>query len=608
MSPLQALKKYFGYNSFRPKQAEIIDTVLGGRDCFVLMPTGGGKSVCYQIPAALLPGLTIVVSPLISLMKDQVESLLEAGIPACAINSSLPLEQSVQLQEACVNEKYKLVYLSPEALLASLHGWISRAKISLIAIDEAHCISQWGHDFRPEYTQLGQIRRGLPDVPMMALTATADKVTREDILKQLGLHNPYISVSSFDRPNLSLTVIRGFNGSEKLKAILRFLRERPGQAGIIYCMSRKTTESVAEKLTAKGIRALSYHAGLSADVRDKTQTAFINDDVQIIVATVAFGMGIDKSNVRWVIHYNLPKSIESYYQEIGRAGRDGDPADTLLFYNYADIIQLERFAQDSGQQNINMERLNRMREYAEASVCRRRILLNYFGEETSTDCHNCDVCKNPPTRFDGTTLAQKALSAIARTEESIGFSTVIDILRATYSPTVRSSHYEQLKTFGAGRDVTAHDWRDYLLQMLQLGLVEVAYNEGDHLKITTLGRDVLFGRRPIEFAQIQHEDFQKKEKEKKAARQKEKDTLSLFDAEEIQRGVTNGEMFERLKELRLRLAREQGFPPYVVFNDRTLHAMATLRPHTLDDFDRVPGVGDFKKAKYGEAFLEEINR
>lgn len=441
MSPLQALKKYFGYNSFRPKQAEIIDTVLGGRDCFVLMPTGGGKSVCYQIPAALLPGLTIVVSPLISLMKDQVESLLEAGIPACAINSSLPLEQSVQLQEACVNGKYKLVYLSPEALLASSHGWISRAKISLIAIDEAHCISQWGHDFRPEYTQLGQIRRGLPDVPMMALTATADKVTREDILKQLGLHKPYISVSSFDRPNLSLTVIRGFNGSEKLKAILRFLRERPGQAGIIYCMSRKTTESVAEKLTAKGVRALSYHAGLSADVRDKTQTAFINDDVQIIVATVAFGMGIDKSNVRWVIHYNLPKSIESYYQEIGRAGRDGDPANTLLFYNYADIIQLERFAQDSGQQNINMERLNRMREYAEASVCRRRILLNYFGEETSTDCHNCDVCKNPPTRFDGTTLAQKALSAIARTEESIGFSTVIDILRATYSPTVRSSHY-----------------------------------------------------------------------------------------------------------------------------------------------------------------------
>ena len=608
MSPLQALKKYFGYNSFRPKQAEIIDTVLGGRDCFVLMPTGGGKSVCYQIPAALLPGLTIVVSPLISLMKDQVESLLEAGIPACAINSSLPLEQSVQLQEACVNEKYKLVYLSPEALLASLHGWISRAKISLIAIDEAHCISQWGHDFRPEYTQLGQIRRGLPDVPMMALTATADKVTREDILKQLGLHNPYISVSSFDRPNLSLTVIRGFNGSEKLKAILRFLRERPGQAGIIYCMSRKTTESVAEKLTTKGVRALSYHAGLSADVRDKTQTAFINDDVQIIVATVAFGMGIDKSNVRWVIHYNLPKSIESYYQEIGRAGRDGDPADTLLFYNYADIIQLERFAQDSGQQNINMERLNRMREYAEASVCRRRILLNYFGEETSTDCHNCDVCKNPPTRFDGTTLAQKALSAIARTEESIGFSTVIDILRATYSPTVRSFHYEQLKTFGAGRDITARDWRDYLLQMIQLGLVEVAYNEGDHLKITTLGRDVLFGRRPIEFAQIQYEDFQKKEKEKKAARQKEKDTLSLFDAEEIQHGITNGEMFERLKELRLRLAREQGFPPYVVFNDRTLHAMATLRPHTLDDFDRVPGVGDFKKAKYGEVFLEEINR
>ena len=326
----EPLKRYFGFETFRNNQEAIIRSLMAGHDVFVLMPTGGGKSVCYQIPAALLPGLTIVVSPLISLMKDQVESLLEAGIPARAINSSLPLEQSVQLQEACVNGKYKLVYLSPEALLASLHGWISRAKISLIAIDEAHCISQWGHDFRPEYTQLGQIRRGLPDVPMMALTATADKVTREDILKQLGLHNPYISVSSFDRPNLSLTIIRGFNGSEKLKAILRFLRERPGQAGIIYCMSRKTTESVAEKLTAKGVRALSYHAGLSADVRDKTQTAFINDDVQIIVATVAFGMGIDKSNVRYVLHYQMPKSMETYYQEAGRAGRDGAKAECIL--------------------------------------------------------------------------------------------------------------------------------------------------------------------------------------------------------------------------------------------------------------------------------------
>lgn len=607
MSPLQALRKYFGYSSFRPKQAEIIDSVLKGHDCFVLMPTGGGKSICYQIPAALLPGLTIIVSPLISLMKDQVESLLEAGIPACAINCSLSPERTIQLQEACVNGEYKLVYLSPEALLASLYGWISRVKISLIAIDEAHCISQWGHDFRPEYTQLGQLRHAFPNVPMMALTATADKVTRKDILTQLNLQNPFISISSFDRPNLSLTVIRGFNGTEKLKAICRFLNERPGQAGIIYCTSRKTTEKVTKDLTAKGFRTWAYHAGLSAETRNATQTAFINDDIQIIVATVAFGMGIDKSNVRWVIHYNLPKSIESYYQEIGRAGRDGDPADTLLFYNYADIIQLERLTQDSGQHDINMERLNRMREYAEANVCRRRILLNYFGEETASDCHNCDVCKNPPLRFDGTTLAQKALSAIARTQESVGFSTVIDILRGNYSPTVRTSHFDQLKTFGAGRDVPSRDWRDYLLQILQLGLVEVAYNEGDHLKITALGRNVLFGRCHIELAKVQHEDFQKAEKEKKTERKRQKDALSLFNAEEIQGGVSNGEMFERLKALRMKLAHKQGFPPYVVFNDRTLHAMASIRPHNLDELDNVPGVGDFKKAKYGKIFLEEIN-
>ena len=600
---LQTLKTYFGYDSFRPLQEEIIRHILDGNDALVLMPTGGGKSICYQLPALLREGTAVVVSPLISLMKDQVEALCANGISAGALNSSNDETENAALRRACTEGKLKLLYISPEKLLAEANYLLRDMHISLFAIDEAHCISQWGHDFRPEYTQMGILHRQFPQVPIIALTATADKITREDIIRQLHLNHPRIFISSFDRPNLSLTVKRGYRQKEKSKTILDIITRHPGESGIIYCMSRSKTESVAQMLQKQGIRTAVYHAGLSPARRDEAQDDFINDRVQVVCATIAFGMGIDKSNVRWVIHYNLPKSIESFYQEIGRAGRDGLPSDTLLFYSLADLILLTKFATDSGQEGINLEKLQRMQQYAESDICRRRILLSYFGETADHDCGNCDVCKNPPERFDGTIIVQKALSAIARTEQQISTGVLVDILRGTMSPEVVSKGYQQLKTFAAGREVPARDWHDYLLQMLQLGYFEIAYNENNHLKITSTGSDVLFGRATARLVVIRREETNetKQGRKRKVPLPGKELPLGLPDTE-------NEALFEALRKLRKRLADEEALPAYIVLSDKVLHLLSTSRPATIEEFGNISGIGEYKKKKYGKEFVALIRK
>ena len=600
---LQTLKTYFGYDSFRPLQEDIIRYLMDRKDALVLMPTGGGKSICYQLPALLSEGTAVVVSPLISLMKDQVETLCANGIAAGALNSNNDETENASLRRACMEGKLKLLYISPEKLLTEANYLLRDMHISLFAIDEAHCISQWGHDFRPEYTQMGILHQQFPQVPIIALTATADKITREDIIKQLHLNQPRVFISSFDRPNLSLTVKRGYQQKEKSKAILDFIARHPGESGIIYCMSRSKTETVAQMLQKQGIKSAVYHAGLSPARRDEAQDDFINDRVQVVCATIAFGMGIDKSNVRWVIHYNLPKSIESFYQEIGRAGRDGMPSDTLLFYSLADLILLTKFATDSGQQSINLEKLQRMQQYAEADICRRRILLSYFGENTTCDCGNCDVCKNPPERFDGTIIVQKALSAIARSEQQIGTGILVDILRGNMSSEVTERGYHRLKTFGVGREVPARDWHDYLLQMLQLGYFEIAYNENNHLKITQSGTDILFGRARTLLVTIRREEAVQTTRGRKRK--------ATVPTKELPLGLPNtesGELFEALRILRKRLADQEALPAYIVLSDKVLHLLSASRPTTIEEFGNISGIGEYKKKKYGKEFVELIRK
>lgn len=598
------LKSYFGYDSFRPLQEEIITHILQKKDCLVLMPTGGGKSICFQIPALMMEGTAIVVSPLISLMKDQVEALRANGIAAAALNSNYSEAENREIREQVLQGKIKLLYISPEKLLMEKDYLLKQIKVSLFAIDEAHCISQWGHDFRPEYTQLGQLREEFLDVPLAAFTATADKITKNDIIEQMRLRKEAdgeakVLISSFDRPNLSLDVKRGYAAKDKLRFILSLITRHPNESGIIYCLSRKTTEKVAEDLRTKGINARAYHAGMISQDRNQVQEDFINDRVQVVCATIAFGMGIDKSNVRFVVHYNLPKSMESYYQEIGRGGRDGLPCETVLFYNVGDIITLRNFADESGQRDINNEKLDRMQEYAESQVCRRRILLNYFGEEMDHDCCNCDVCKNPPQRFDGTINVQKALSAISRTNESAGFRLTIDILRGMKTLDVVEKGYYNLKTFGVGHDTSSRDWHDYMLQMLHLGYIEIDYKDNSHLKITPQGKDVLFGRKKAELAVIQRENFSVKARKQKIREMAMADTIANNGPEDMV-------LFEKLRKLRLQIASEKGVPPYVVFSDRTLHELATAKPETVTVIGNISGIGTHKREQFGKTFVKAI--
>ena len=605
MQAKEILKRYYGYDSFRQNQAEIIQTIMNGKDCVVLMPTGGGKSICYQIPAIAMQGTAVVVSPLISLMKDQVEALRANGIEAEALNSGNEYSSDTIIRRKCMDGSLKLLYISPEKLLTEIPYLLKHIKISLFAIDEAHCISQWGHDFRPEYTQLDVLHKEFPQVPIMALTATADKVTRQDIVKQLGLHDARFFISSFDRPNLSLDVKRGYTTKEKEQYILNFIKARPTSCGIIYCLSRKNTEKVAQFLQGHGIKAGVYHAGLNQAERNQTQELFKQDAIQVVCATIAFGMGIDKSNVRWVIHYNMPKSIESFYQEIGRAGRDGAPADTVLFYSLADIIQLEQFAKDSGQQELNKDKLRQMQEYAESGICRRRILLNYFGEQMDHDCGNCDICENPPKRFDGTRYVQMALSAIKRAEEQIRTSTIIEILKGIPSPTVKRMGYDQLKTYGVGKELSTQDWQDYLLQMLQLGFIEIVYDQKNIVRITPSGNNVLFGRDKATLCVI-NRTLKEAQKPKKRLHL-EIPSISIPGLASTS-GQEDKRLFEALRVLRQQCANEEGFPPYIVFSDKVLHALSTIKPTTLEQFGFISGIGEHKKQKYGQRFVALIQK
>ncbi|HZJ36276.1 MAG TPA: DNA helicase RecQ [Gillisia sp.] len=577
------LKEYFGYDSFRPLQKKIIDSVFEGKDNLVIMPTGGGKSICYQLPAILLPKITLVISPLIALMKDQVDGLVANGIPAAFLNSSQSSAEQQEIFRQVEDNKLKLLYVAPESLQV-IDRFLSDGKVSLIAIDEAHCISSWGHDFRPAYTQLGYLKKRFPTTPLIALTATADKATRKDICDQLNIPAAKKHIASFDRKNLSLEVRPG---TKRLEQILQFLEPRKNESGIIYCLSRKNTEDVTAKLKASGFKAEAYHAGLSHKQRTKIQDDFINDKKQVICATIAFGMGIDKSNIRFVIHYNMPKNLEGYYQEIGRSGRDGLPSDTILFHSYADVVMLQKFAETSGNSEVQLAKLERMKQYSEALTCRRKILLSYFGELKQEDCGNCDICRNPPVFFDGTVIAQKALSCIYRLKGEEPITTVIDVLRGAQNESVLEKNYQTLKTYGVGKEISWHNWQQYIIQLINLGYVEIAFHKHNRLQLTTFAKDVLFDSGKLQLAK--NPDLKEiREKEVKSVRKKD------------------NSLFEQLRLLRLKLAKDEGIPAYLIFNDATLKEMEKKRPMTDEDFIEINGVGRKKMQDYGYQFIKEI--
>jgi ATP-dependent DNA helicase RecQ len=587
------LKNVFGYENFRPLQEEIINRTIAGKDSFVLMPTGGGKSICFQIPALVFDGITIVVSPLISLMKDQVQALKSNGIKADFFNSSISPQEENEVINKAIKGDLQLLYLSPEKLISVRNTWLKRLNIKLVAVDEAHCVSMWGHDFRPEYTQLKVFRNSLPGIPFMALTATADKSARKDIEEQLGLTNSKLFISSFDRKNLSIAVRGQVQKKNKLQEIVNFIERRKNESGIIYCLSRKNTEEVANYLKEYGHSVAFYHAGMTHEEREKTQTDFINDDTKIIVATIAFGMGIDKSNVRFVIHYNLPKNLEGYYQEIGRAGRDGLPSETLLYYNMRDFVLYSQFADDGANAVMQKEKLNRMLQFAEAKSCRRKILLSYFGEHLIENCDNCDVCENPPKDFEGTILVQKALSGIVRMKEKDGITMLINVLRGSNNADIYAKQYFNLKTYGVGKDVSFFDWRDYVIQIANQGLIEIMYAENSALKITPIGWKVLKGDKIIRLTTpVSSEDRKKTQKAVKIT------TV----------GTPNKDLFTELKKIRYAISKEEKMPAYIIFNDKSLKLMASELPVTENEFLAIAGVGINKMEKYGEEFMHVIRK
>lgn len=578
------LKENFGFEKFRPNQEAIIKGILSGEDTLAIMPTGGGKSICFQLPALLFPGITIVISPLIALMKDQVDSLKANGIQACFINSSQTETEQQFYIENIVSNKIKLVYVAPESL-SYLENIFNTITVSLIAIDEAHCISAWGHDFRPAYTNLGYLKNRFPSTPILALTATADKATREDISQQLNLKNPKIFISSFDRKNLSLEVRPAL---DRVKQIIDFIKEKPNECGIVYCLSRKTTEELAEKLQKIGINAKAYHAGLNSEIRSKTQDEFINDECQVVCATIAFGMGIDKSNVRWVIHYNLPKNIEGYYQEIGRAGRDGLPSETILFESYGDVIQLQKFASEGLNSEVQLAKLERMKQYADALSCRRKILLSYFGELVMENCGNCDICKNPPAFFDGTVITQKALSAVIRLQENEPLAVIIDFLRGSKNAYIFEKDYQNLKTYGVGIEISWYDWNQYLIQLINLGYCEIAFHQQNKIRLTPFAKKVLFEGEKVQLTTVK------------------KITIDQTEVKETKKKTVANSLFETLRKLRYEIAKEENVPAYVIFSDAALRQMETERPMNDEEFLAIEGVGKTKLENYGDLFIKAI--